>query len=273
MEGRSRGKLIIIGGAEDKEDKCEILKEVVKLSGGKESKIVVMTTATEKPVEVGKMYISIFEKLGAKDVKVVNINSREDKEVNYAREVLKYCSCVFFTGGDQLRITSILGGSGIDELLKQLHRKGVLIVGTSAGASVMSQTMIVEGNDEDSPRKCTIKMAPGLGLLKDVIIDQHFAQRGRIGRLLAAIAQNPNNLGIGIDEDTGIIVDENEFRVIGSNAVTVVDGRKLKHSNVSESSPDEILVLTNVILHILPSGYGYDFKNWKPMLKIKEDKV
>jgi len=172
-----------------------------------------------------------------------------------------------------LRITSILGGSGIDKLLKQLYKEGTLIVGTSAGASVMSQTMIVEGNDEDSPRKCTIKMAPGLGLLKDVIIDQHFAQRGRIGRLLAAIAQNPNNLGIGIDEDTAIVVEKNSFRVIGSNAVTVVEGRKLEHSNVSESSPNEILALTNVILHILPSGYGYDLEKWIPKVKLKEDKV
>ncbi|WP_029688909.1 cyanophycinase [Thermoanaerobacter sp. A7A] len=273
MAEKVKGKLVIIGGAEDKENKCEILQEVVGLAGGRESRIVVMTTATEKPVEVGNMYISIFKKLGANDVKVVNINSREDKEINYARNVLEDCSCVFFTGGDQLRITSILGGSGIDKLLKQLHKEGTLIVGTSAGASVMSQTMIVEGNDEDSPRKCTIKMAPGLGLLKDVIIDQHFAQRGRIGRLLAAIAQNPNNLGIGIDEDTAIVVEENEFRVIGSNAVTVVEGRKLKHSNVSESSPNEILALTNVILHILPSGYGYDLEKWIPKVKLKEDKV
>lgn len=273
MEENEKGKLIIIGGAEDKKDRCEILREVVGLSGGKESRIVVMTTATEKPVEVGNMYISIFKKLGVKDVKVVNIDSREDKEINYARDVLENCSCVFFTGGDQLRITSILGGSGIDKLLKQLHSRGTLIVGTSAGASVMSQTMIVEGNDEDSPRKCTIKMAPGLGLLKDVIIDQHFAQRGRIGRLLAAIAQNPNNLGIGIDEDTAIIVEKNKFRVIGSNAVTVVEGRELKHSNVSESSPNEILALTNVILHILPSGYGYDLEKWMPKVNLKEDKV
>ncbi|AIS53583.1 cyanophycinase CphB [Thermoanaerobacter kivui] len=273
MEEKTRRKLIIIGGAEDKEDKCEILKEVVNLSGGRDSRIVVMTTATEKPIEAGKMYVSIFKKLGANEVKVINIDSREDAEINYANDVLKDCSCVFFTGGDQLRITSILGGSGIDRLLQELNENGVLIVGTSAGASVMSQTMIVEGKDEDSPRKCTIKMAPGLGLLKDVIIDQHFAQRGRIGRLLASIAQNPNNLGIGIDEDTAIVVEQNCFRVIGSNAVTVVDGRKLRHTNVSESSPDEILALTNVTLHILPSGCGYDLKNWVPLVKFKEDKV
>jgi cyanophycinase len=190
MEEEVKGKLVIIGGAEDKEDKCEILKEVVNLAGGRESKIIIMTTATEKPMEVGNLYISIFKKLGAQDVKVVNIDSRENKEINYARDVLKDCSCVFFTGGDQLRITSILGGSGIDKLLKQLYKEGTL-----------------------SPRKCTIKMAPGLGLLKDVIIDQHFAQRGRIGRLLAAIAQNPNNLGIGIDEDTAIVVEKNSIAI------------------------------------------------------------
>lgn len=272
MKNKSRGKLVIIGGAEDKEGKCEILKEVVKLSGGSESKIIIMTTATERPEEVGSLYTSIFKKLGAKEVNVININTREDANIKSADEKLKSCTCVFFTGGDQLRITSILGGSGIDSLLGYLNETGVLIVGTSAGASVMSRTMIVEGTDKESPRKCTINMAPGLGLLNDVIIDQHFAQRGRIGRLLSAIAENPDNLGVGIDEDTAIIVDEDRFRVIGSNAVTILDARHLKYTNVSESSPDEILALTNVILHILPSGYGYDLKNGEPLVKIKEDK-
>jgi len=267
------GKLVIIGGAEDKEDRCEILREVVSLAGGEKSKIVVMTTATEKAEEVGEMYETIFKRLGAKEVRIVNINSRQKEEIENAKGLLRNCDCVFFTGGDQLRITSILGGSGVDDMLRDMHEKGVLIVGTSAGASVMSQTMIVEGNDDDSPRKCTIKMAPGLGLLKNVIIDQHFAQRGRIGRLLAAIAQNPSNLGIGIDEDTAIVVEENRFKVIGNNAVTVVDGRWLTHSNVSESKPDEILALTNVLIHILPSGYQFDLKRWRPEPAIEEDKI
>ncbi|SNX53766.1 cyanophycinase [Thermoanaerobacterium sp. RBIITD] len=271
MEEITKGKLLIIGGAEDKKDKCVILREVIKQSGGENSRIVVMTTATEKPEEVGKNYINIFKKLGAGNVETVNINSRKDANDKIVQQRLKNSTCVFFTGGDQLRITSILGGSGIDKLLNELNQKGILIVGTSAGASVMSRTMIIGGNDEEAPRKCTINMAPGLGLLNEVVIDQHFAQRGRIGRLLTAIAENPENLGVGIDEDTAIIVDGSEFRVIGSNAVTIVDGRTLINTNVSESSPDEILALTHVTLHILPSGYGFDIKAREPFKYNKED--
>ncbi|ADL70183.1 cyanophycinase [Thermoanaerobacterium thermosaccharolyticum] len=273
MDEINRGKLLIIGGAEDKKDKCIILKEVIKLSGGENSRIVIMTTATEKPEEVGKNYVEIFKRLGAVTVETVNIDSRDDVKNEIVKERLRNSTCIFFTGGDQLRITSILGGSGIDKLLNELNkRKGILVVGTSAGASVMSRTMIIGGNDEESPRKCTINMAPGLGLLNNVIIDQHFAQRGRIGRLLTAIAENPENLGVGIDEDTAIVVDGNKFRVIGSNAVTVVDGRTLKNTNVSESSPDEILSLTHVTLHILPSGYGFDIMLREPFKYNKEDK-
>ncbi|MDI6604825.1 MAG: cyanophycinase [Thermoanaerobacteraceae bacterium] len=272
MENIAGGNLVIIGGAEDKKGKCEILKEVVKLSGGRDGRIIIMTTATEHSEEVGKLYIDIFKEIGAAEVESVNINSREDANEKKTAERIRDCTCVFFTGGDQLRITSILGGSGIDKLLKEINRNGVLIVGTSAGASVMSRTMIIGGDDEEAPRKCTINMAPGLGLLNDVVIDQHFAQRGRIGRLLTAIAENPNNLGVGIDEDTAIIVEGNSFRVIGSNAVTIVDGRTLKNTNVSESSPNEILALTNVKLHILPSGFGFDMKMREPLKKIKEEK-
>jgi len=272
MEQAARGKLMIIGGGEDKKDECEILKEVVEISGGENSKIIIITTATEKPEEVGQTYSDIFKKIGAKEVDILDISKREDANTKATNDKLKNATCVFFTGGDQLRITSILGGSGIDDMLKRLNREGLVIAGTSAGASVMSKTMIIEGESEDAPRKCTINMAPGLGLLKDVIIDQHFAQRGRIGRLLAAVAENPNNLGVGIDEDTAIIVEGKYFKVIGSNAVTVVDGHNLTHTNVSELSPNEILALTNIIVHILPSGYGFNIETRKPLLKVKEDK-
>jgi len=273
MDEIKTGKLIIIGGAEDKKDKCVILREVIKLSGGENGRIVVMTTATEKPQDVGKNYVEIFKRLGAGIVETVNIDSRNDAKDEIALEKLKKSTCIFFTGGDQLRITSILGGSGVDKLLNELNkRKGTVIVGTSAGASAMSGTMIIGGDDEEAPRKCTINMASGLGLLNNVIIDQHFAQRGRIGRLLTAIAENPNNLGVGIDEDTAIVVDGDKFKVIGSNAVTVVDGRTLKNTNVSESSPDEILSLTHVTLHILPSGYGFDIMLREPFKYNEEDK-
>ena len=147
------------------------------------------------------------------------------------------------TGGDQLRITSIMGGTRAQQALYRAFENGAIIAGTSAGASVMSETMITSGNDDDAPKKCTLKMAPGLGLLRDVVIDQHFAQRGRIGRLLTAIAQNPHMLGIGIDEDTGLVIsDDSVFEVVGSHAVTVIDS----HSDYSNAKPPEILAIINV---------------------------
>jgi len=262
-----RGNLVIIGGAEDKKGECKILRKVVELSGGKNSCMVILTTATEHPEEVGREYRRIFERIGVGETNVINIDSRRDAWREDYIKIIKNATCVFFTGGDQLRITSILGGTPVYSILHELYMEGVPIVGTSAGASAMSSPMIVDGNSSDTPRKNTISMAPGLGLLKDVVIDQHFAQRGRIGRLLTAIAQNPYILGIGIDEDTAIIVTPDQcFQVIGSNAVTVLDGRNLSHTNVSELKPNETLALTDVVIHILPNGYGFDLNNRKPLI-------
>ncbi|MDI6705134.1 MAG: cyanophycinase [Bacillota bacterium] len=258
-----KGKLIIIGGAEDKENECEILKEVTDSAG--QGKIVIITTATQKPAEAGRLYSEIFRKLGIENVEVININSRQDAQADIFLQRVEGAACVFFTGGDQLRITSILGGTLMGTKLKEMFDRGVAIVGTSAGASAMSSVMIVAGNDEDSPRKCTVKMAPGLGLLSNCVIDQHFAQRGRIGRLICAVAQNPHVLGIGIDEDTAIVVQDERFDVIGSQAVTIVDGSTLSFSNVSETKPDELLALMDIKMHVLSKGYGFDLIKRKPI--------
>jgi len=261
MEKKAKGSLIIIGGAEDKSDKSVILKEVVNAAGGEDSRIVILSTATENPSVVGNEYINVFKRIGVKNVEHLNIDTREEANNDENIKKIENSTCVFFTGGDQLRITSILGGAKVYNSLKEAYLNGVLIVGTSAGASVMSNTMIVDGNNNEPARKCTLKMAPGLGLLEDCIIDQHFDQRGRIGRLLCGVAENPYMLGIGIDEDTAILVPpDGVFRVIGSNAVTVIDGTTIKSSNVSELKPDEILAINNVTLHVLPAGYGYNMK-------------
>lgn len=266
MGRKVKGNLIVIGGAEDKEGECIILKEVVALSGGYAASIIVITAATEYPREIGNEYIDIFDRLGAKDVKAINICDRTSANEKSYADAIYNATCVFFTGGDQLRISSMLGGTLINEALVKAYENGLVIAGTSAGASAMSQTMIVSGEDDDSPRKCTIEMAPGLGLLEDVVIDQHFAQRGRIGRLLSAIAQNPYVLGIGIDEDTAIHVMPNGiFRVIGSQAVTVLDGMQLHYTNVSELKPEQPLALTNITLHVLPVGYGFDMSKRQPL--------
>lgn len=270
MNVDTKGKLIIIGGAEDKEGECEILKKVIELSGGENPKIVVMTTATEHPKEVGNLYRRIFKRLGVKDIDILNINSRDDASNEDYIGFMREATCIFFTGGDQLRITSLLGGTMAYNCLVDAFNRGVLLVGTSAGASAMSSNMIVEGLNDDAPKYCTLKMAPGLGMLEEVIIDQHFAQRGRIGRLLSAVAQNPHMLGVGIDEDTAIIVEGDFFSVIGSQSVTVVDGKRLSYTNVSELMPEEPLALTDVVLHILPKGYGFDLVSRKPIIIEKE---
>ncbi len=174
----------------------------------------------------------------------------------------------FFTGGDQLRITSLMGGTQCQQIIQKRYEMGMVICGTSAGASAMSETMITSGKDDDAPKKCTLKMAPGLGFLKGVIIDQHFAQRGRIGRLLIAIAQNPHMIGIGIDEDTGIIVMPNAIlEVIGSNGVTILDGIDCTMTNVSELEPDQVLGITNIKMHVLPAGFKYDLTDRQPVIR------
>lgn len=261
MSDKAKGSLVIIGGAEDKKGESGILKHVVQAMGGTGGNLTVCTTATEKPEEVGGEYRSVFQRLGAGNIRVLHINNRDDANCDEAVEMIRSSNALFFTGGDQLRITSILGGTKVYAALHDAYRNGVMIAGTSAGASMMSETMIVDGNSNDPARKCTLKMAPGLGLLQGAIIDQHFHQRGRIGRLLCGVAENPYILGIGIDEDTAVcIFSDSHLEVIGSNAVTVVDGRSIKSSNVSELKPDDTLAIANVTLHVLPLGYGFDMK-------------
>lgn len=251
--------MIIIGGAEDKTGECVILKEFAALSGNAGAKLTIITTAAEQPVEAGNQYKSLFLSLGVQNTSILNINSRDDADMEANAQMIARSTGIFFTGGDQLRITSILGGTHVYTALHDAYKSGAVIAGTSAGASAMSRTMIVEGNNNDAARKCTLKMAPGLGLLERALIDQHFHQRGRIGRLLCGVAENPSILGIGIDEDTAVKVFPDEhFEVIGGNSVTVVDGRNIKSSNVSESEPNENLAIANVIMHVLPAGYGYD---------------
>lgn len=253
------GNLIIIGGAEDKEGKKEILNRVCNSIDKDKDILLIATIATEYPKEVAAKYKEVFGNLKVKNIKVLDISERIDASDQVNVKLIEEASLIFFTGGDQLRITSLIGGTPIYDALKEVCHKGSFIVGTSAGASVMSDTMIVEGKEEDSPRKCTLNMSPGFGLIKDVIIDQHFAQRGRFGRLLTGIAQNPEILGIGIDENTGIIVNKTGIiEVIGEGAVYFVDGSTITYTNVSELKADEILSMHNVKLHILTDGNKFN---------------
>lgn len=270
MEQNQTGFLIIIGGAEDKEGPSVILRQAPELMPP-DALLTVLTTATEKPEEAGRKYTDVFHRLGVKNIQVLDINTRNDAKNEENCEKLRNSRCVFMTGGDQLRITSILGGTQACEDLKTLYHSGGIIMGTSAGASVMSSTMIVNGSDNEPARKCTLKMAAGLGLVDGMIIDQHFDQRGRFGRLLCGIAENPEVLGIGIDEDTSVkLFPDRHFEVVGSNSVTVIDGKTIQSSNVSELRPNELLAIVGVTVHVLPQGYGFDLPARK-VLRLKAE--
>ena len=268
MGEKVRGNLVIIGGKEDKQGECVILRKMVALAGGAGARIVVMTTAAQDGEGTGNVYQDIFSRLGINRVEVVNVTARDMADQERVADQLREATGIFFTGGDQLWITSTLGGTLLDNVLHERYEAGVVIAGTSAGASAMSGTMIVGGAGDEAPKRNTIQMVPGMGLLEEVVIDQHFAQRGRIGRLLSAVAQNPYILGVGIDEDTAVVVGpEGVFEVLGSQTVTIVDGKPLRHSNASESEPDQPLALTYVTLHVLRSGYKFDLRGRKPIPK------
>mgnify|MGYP000920858466 CR=1 FL=1 len=256
-----KGYLVIIGGAEDKNGESEILKEISNMIYEDEI-LTIVTTATEYPEETGEKYKDVFSRLGVKNLQVVDINNRDIANDEDICRKIEESNGIFFTGGDQLRITSILGGTRASNEIRRVYEKGGVIIGTSAGASVMSSTMVVKGNDNEPPKKCTTKMAPGIGLLDKTIIDQHFEQRGRFGRLLCSVAENPQVIGIGIDENTAIKVHPDLFfEVLGSNAVTIIDGATIKSSNVSELEQNEVLAIVGVTVHTLPKGYGYDINN------------
>lgn len=259
-------QLVIIGGAEDKEGDCKILREFVRRAGGTKAKIVIMTAATELPREVGENYIRVFERLGAEDVRIIDTETREDASSSTALEAVKKATGVFFTGGDQARITNILKDTELDKAIHQRYSEGIVVGGTSAGAAVMPDVMIVEGDSETNPRIEIVEMGPGMAFLPGVVIDQHFSQRGRLGRLISALAQQPAVLGFGIDENTAMVVTDSQFEVIGEGCITVVDESTATHSNVDDILRDEPLAICGAKLHILPHGYKFDLKTRKPII-------
>ncbi|MCF8566293.1 cyanophycinase [Alicyclobacillus tolerans] len=254
------GPFVVIGGAEDKTGECKILREFVRLGGGPHARVLVFTVATKLPVEVGMEYVEVFKRLGAADVRTFDISNREAANKDGAVELIRDATCIFFTGGDQLRITKLLGGTRIDAVLHDACEKGIPVGGTSAGASMMSSTMIVDGESETSPKVGIVNMAPGMEFIDGVVIDQHFAQRGRLGRLLSAVAQYPHHLGLGIDEDTAVIVHNGVLRVLGRGAVSVVDAGALTYSNLDSVRSDESLALCGIKLHVLAEGYGFHLR-------------
>ena len=265
MNTKLSGNLIIIGGAEDKEGKKEILNRVCDCINKDNDTLIVATVATKYPEEAARKYKKAFGEIGVKHIEILDISKRKDAYKKENISLIKKASLIFFTGGDQLKITSLLGGSPIYSALKEICDKGIYIVGTSAGASVMSDTMIIDGRNKEAPKKCTLEMSPGLGIIKNVIIDQHFDQRGRIGRLLSGVAQNPEILGIGIDENTAIVVNkEGEILVIGEGAVYFINGSEISYTNVSEQNSEEVLSIYNVKLHVLKNGNRFSLVKKEP---------
>lgn len=273
MTDLAAGTLLIIGGAEDKEKECEILRAFVRLAAKRSGPIVIMTAAAQQPRKVSEEYLKIFNRLSQKEVISLDIASRPQAQAAESEGTILEAAGIFFTGGDQLRITSLLGGTSVDYALHEAYRKGTVIAGTSAGASVMSATMIIGGDEDSSPNRGSISMGAGMGLVHQVAIDQHFAQRGRLGRLVSAVAQQPALLGIGIDENTAVLIGkENRMRVIGAQTVTIVDGNRCEHTNVSEAEPSQGLALTAITLHILPRGYGFDLLERRALLPLEGEK-
>lgn len=277
----TKGKLISIGGAEDKGTDLEegfvqrnrlnffelgILKRIVDAAGGKDKHIEVITTASSIPKEVGDNYLDAFGKIGCTNVHIMPIRNREDVSNPEYIERIKNCSGVMFSGGDQLRLTSIFGGTEIYQLLHDRleNEPGFVIAGTSAGAMAMSNTMIYQGKSDLAHLKGEVKLTAGLAFVGNVIIDSHFDKRGRFNRLAQAVASNPQCTGIGLGEDTGVIIsDRNHLEVVGSGAVVIVDGKDIKHTNITDVSIGEPIAVENLKVNILVRGNGYLLKERK----------
>jgi cyanophycinase len=270
---RKKGPLIIIGGREEKDEAKDraILEEVAAAAKKAKGSLVIVTAATTLPEELATEYRGVFKSLGVNKVGVLDIRSREQA---YAPETLRNlddASVLFFTGGDQLRITSQIGDTPIYQRMMEIHNHGGMIAGTSAGAAAVPETMVFSGNGDESSTISAMGMAPGLGLMKGIVIDSHFAERGRFGRLLGAVAQNPKNLGIGIDENTAIIVEnETTFRVLGAGAVYVMDGTHISYSSLSDKKPEGVLSICDVVLHVLGEGDQFNLANKRPIPKLDE---
>ncbi len=257
-EGQERGWIIPIGGAEEKESRRRILKRFVQLCGGRDADIVVIPTASRR-ADTGARYVELFERLEAGRSEEIDFADRDDGQRDDYLRRLESASGVFFTGGNQLRISTILGGTPAAKLIRSRNAAGMHVAGTSAGASILSEHMIAFGKEGSSPHAGSVRLAPGLGLTNRFIIDQHFRQRDRLGRLVAALAYNPFAIGIGLDEDTAAFVGpDNVLEVEGSGAVTVVDAGGLTFSSMAEVSQNQPVCLLGLTVHLLVAGASYD---------------
>ena len=275
-----KGKLIAIGGAEHKGTDMEqgdvyrsnlnffemgILRRLVEEAGGSDARIEIITTASTIPYEVGENYLNAFGKLGCTDIGLMHIRTRQDAMDDEYIERIRHCDAVMFTGGNQLRLSVTDGGTDFLALLKKRYKEdNFLIAGTSAGAMAMGKTMIYEGNATRAHLKGEVKMTSGLGFIGSVIIDSHFEKRGRFGRLVQAVACNPSSIGIGLGEDTGMLITEgNKMEAIGSGLVVIIDGHEILHSNIADIPEGNPISIENLKVHFCEKGNGYLVKERK----------
>jgi len=251
------------------------LKRILKeSSNGNESKIEIIPTASKIPETVGPEYAKAFQFLGATNVNVLDIQKREDAINDSNIQRIIDADVVFFTGGDQLRLTSIIGGTPIhDKILEKYQNENFIYVGTSAGAHSASKSMIYQGSSQEALLKGEIKITSGLGLIDHVVIDTHFVKRGRIGRLLQAVVSNPKALGIGLGEDTGLLInDGSEMEALGTGLVILVDGRKITDTNITDVSLGEPISIKNMIVHVMSKGDTYSLNDHELKIQVAEHK-
>lgn len=262
------GDILIIGGAEDKLNERHILRKFADLCGGVNASILIVPIPSDFPLAAATLYKKIFEDLGIKKVNILEATSRNEILNIDAEHILNDVTGVFLTGGDQMRLSSLLGGTKFLQALKlALKKKGVTLAGSSAGASSMSSTMIVRGEPAVQPLKDSIRLCPGLGILKNIIIDQHFTERSRLSRLITAVSYNPNNLGIGIDENTAIHIKKNGIlEVLGTGTVTIIDGSQITYNTIAEVHESEPFSVLGLEVNILSSSVRYDIYKRKPVM-------
>jgi cyanophycinase len=258
INNSQRGYVIPIGGAEEKLNNPEILDRFIEVCGGKEARISIIPTASELE-DTGRNYEKLFRKIGVKHAQVLPFETREDCENGDYLEYIEKSDGVFLTGGNQLRLSTTLGGTAVAQLIRRRNAAGMHVAGTSAGAAFVPEHMIAGGYEGATPSPDLVTMAPGLGLTNKFIIDQHFRQRDRLGRLLTALAYNPFAVGIGLDEDTAAFISPaDELEVVGSGGITVIDPTDLSYSSMDQARRGEPVSLIGVKLHILVAGGRFD---------------
>jgi cyanophycinase len=255
-----KGTLVAIGGNEDKEEDLEILRVTIELTGKENPSIALITSASSQPDAMEEHYRKAFERIGVGGIHHLDIRGREEAGDDGNVAVVREADIIFFTGGDQLRITSILGGSPLlREVKRRYFEEGCVVAGTSAGASALAETMIYEGESFEALRKGTVQMSTGIGLVQKVIIDSHFIMRGRFSRLMTTVTSNPGTIGLGLGEDTGVIIrDGHLLEAIGNGLIVIFDGHHIAQSNITDIEIGQAIAVQNVIVHTLVKGYGYD---------------